>query len=158
MRYASMQIVLHWLVAGLVLIQYVTSGAIVRTHQPRLIGRGPDPADLILHTVHNGVGLLIIVLTVARLTVRLWRAAPAPSGDPHAYTTRVARATHWTFYLILIAQGITGAVASYFWWPISAIHVVLFKVLLGLLIVHMFAALWHHFAKRDDTLKRIFWT
>ena len=55
----------------------------------------------------------------------------------------LARTAHWGFYVVLISQGITGAIATYFWWPISAVRVFLFKILLGLL-------------GRDDTLMRMF--
>jgi cytochrome b561 len=155
-RYSWTQIGLHWLVAALVLAQYATSGAIVRTHQMRPLGQQANPTDLFLHTVHNRVGLLIVVAMALRLAVRLWRGAPAPLTDPDGWTARLARTAHWAFYAILIAQGITGAIATYFWWPISAVHVFLFKILLGLLGVHIAAALWHGFVRRDDTLMRMF--
>ena len=154
--YTRAQILLHWLVAGLVLVQYSTSGAIVRTHSIHLIGQRPNPTDLVLHTIHNRVGLTIIALMVGRLALRLWVGAPLPGGSsPPGFTTRLAQGVHAAFYAVLITEGLTGAVASYFWWPISAVHVILFDILLALVAVHIVAALWHHFIRKDGVVGRI---
>ena len=58
-------------------------------------------------------------------------------------------------YAVLLAEGLTGAVAADFWWPISTVHVILFKILLGLISIHVAAALWHALYLRDATLSRI---
>ncbi len=154
--YTRTQIVLHWLVASLVLVQYSTSGAIVRTHSFHLLGQRPNPSDVVLHTIHNRVGLTIIALMIARLTLRLWVGAPLPGGSsPPGLTTRLAQGVHAAFYAVLITEGLTGAVASYFWWPISTVHVILFNVLLALVTVHIAAALWHQFIHKDGVVGRI---
>ena len=140
--YNRTQIGLHWLVAALVLEQYATSGAITRTHQMRTIGQPISASDLTLHMLHNRLGLLIVTLMGLRLLVRWWRGAPAPLPDQGTLVAKLANAAHWAFYVLLIAQGLTGAIATYFWWPISAVHVLLFKVFLVLLVVHIGAALW----------------
>jgi cytochrome b561 len=156
LAYSRSQIVLHWLVAGLVLVQYSTSGAIVRTHSIHLIGQRPNPSDLVLHTIHNRVGLTIIALMVARLALRLWVGAPLPGGSgPPRLTTRVAQGVHASFYAVLITEGVTGAVASYYWWPISAVHVILFDILVALITIHIAAALWHQFIRKDGVVGRV---
>ena len=153
--YARTQISPHWIVAAPVLGQYATSGAITRTHQIRMIGQHVTSADLTLHMLHNRIGLLIVALMGLRLLVRWRRGARALSPDGGTWPARLAGAAHWGFYALLIAQGVTGAIATYFWWPISAAHVVLFKVFLALLAVHVTAALWGSFVKRDGALARI---
>jgi cytochrome b561 len=150
-----MQIALHWLVAALVLVQYSTSGAIVRTHSIHLIGRRPNPTDLLLHTVHNRVGLAIVALMLGRLALRLWVGAPAPGDAAGGLAARLAQMVHFTFYAVLIGEGVTGAIATYFWWPISAAHVVLFKVLLALVTIHVAAAVWHELVGKDAVMRRI---
>jgi cytochrome b561 len=146
---------MHWLVAGLVLAQYATSGAIVRTHGIHLIGQRPSPTDLVLHTLHNRVGLAIVVLMLGRLALRLWAGAPAPGDAAAGVSVRLAQGVHFAFYAVLITEGITGAVASYFWWPISAAHVILFKVLLALVTTHVAAAVWHEFVRKDAVMSRM---
>lgn len=154
--YTRAQVALHWLVAGLVLAQYASIGAIVRTHSIRLIRQRRSPTDLVLHALHNQVGLAIVAVMIGRFALRLWVGTPAPGGAAGFLATRLAQGIHLAFYAVLIMEGVTGAIASYFWWPISAVHVILFKILLGLIAIHIAAALWHEFVVRDHTLKRMF--
>jgi len=142
--YTRTQIALHWVVAGLVLAQYATSGAIVRTHSIHLIGHRPSATDLVLNTLHNRVGLAIVALMLGRLALVV-----------RGLATRLAQSVHFAFYAVLIAEGVTGAVATYFWWPISAVHVILFKVLLALVTIHVAAALWHAFVRKDAVISRM---
>jgi cytochrome b561 len=146
---------MHWLVAGLVVAQYATSGAIVRTHSIHLIGQRPSATDLVLHTLHNRVGLTIVVLMLGRLALRLWVGAPAPGDAAGGFAIRLAQGVHFAFHAVLITEGITGAIASYFWWPISAAHVILFKVLLALVTIHDAAALWHEFVRKDAVIRQM---
>ena len=155
LAYARVQIWLHWLVAALVLAQYASSGAIVRTHGIHLIGQRPSQTDLLLHTLHNRVGLAIIALMFGRLVLRACLGAPAPGAESGGVAGRLAVGVHFAFYAVLITEGITGAVASYFWWPISSAHVLLFKLLLALVTVHGAAALWRQFVRKDAVMSRI---
>ena len=146
-----------WLIVLLVIVQYSTSGAIVRTHQMRMIGQKQSPTDLLLHVLHNRLGLLLTALMVWRLLYRLWAGAPSPQAPlpGRAWSARASVLTHAGFYAVLIAEGATGAIASSIWWPISAAHVVLFKLLLGLTALHVAAVLWHQLILRDAILRRM---
>jgi cytochrome b561 len=155
LAYTRTQIALHWLVVGLVVAQYATSGAIVRTHSIHLIGQRPSATDLVLHTLHNRVGLTIVALTIGRLALRLSVGAPVPGDESGGLAARLAQGVHFAFYAVLIMEGFTGAVASYFWWPISTAHVILFKVLLALVAIHVAAALWHEFVRKDAVISRM---
>ena len=152
--YHPLQVLLHWLVVALIVEQYVTSGAIRRTHEALMMGQQPTNSDLLLHTIHNRGGILITGLMVLRFALRWWfgRGLHLPTKSPAA---RTAHAAHTALYLLIIAQGLTGFVASYLWWPISSVHVILFKAILILVGVHAFMAFWHHFVSRDDTLVRM---
>lgn len=148
-------ILLHWVIVALVIVQYVTSAAMLRVHRPRSVFARPDPLDLLQHTIHIRVGLVIIALMVIRAGLR-WRfGAPEPLVGLTSWQINAAKAVHFALYATILAQGITGAVAIYFWWPVSAAHVVLFKVLLGLIVLHIAAALWHQFFLKDGGLRRI---
>jgi hypothetical protein len=62
-------------------------------------------------------------------------------------------------YLILFAQATTGAIASYLFWPVSVVHGVLSKVLLGLIVLHALAATsWHFFIERDGVMERMLYS
>ena len=149
------QIGLHWLVALLVAVQYTTGSSIDRTHNAIARGLNPESFDLTLHVIHNRTGLVILGLILIRLAMRLLIGAPNPAVPDPDWQFRLARATHLGFYLILIVEASTGAIVSYFFWPVSVVHVALSKLLLALIILHTFAALWHFSIKRDGTLERM---
>jgi cytochrome b561 len=132
-RYRWSQIGLHWLVVAGLIVQYATSGAIGRTHHvPE-----PDPWDLFLHSVHNRLGLAIFVIVMLRLALRLRYGRPAWSTAMPRWKDRLATGVHAAFYVILAAQALTGAIASYRWWPMSAVHRWLFLALLITVALHL---------------------
>jgi len=154
-KYSLIQILLHWLIAALILAQYATSGAIVRMNQSHTLGHASGDWDDILHKLHMRVGLLVLVLMGGRLLLRLWQGTPSQIGNPELWTTKAARLAHWAFYGLVIAQGLTGAIASYFWFPIAIVHQTLFKLMLVMIAIHIAAAIWHHFKLGDATLTRM---
>ena len=158
-RYSWAQIILHWLVVVLVIGQYATSGAILRTHSVSVGGLAPSRSDLFWHVVHNRAGLLIFAILCLRIALRFWQSAPAPLASTPPVQQKIAQFVHAGLYLVLGLQAFTGAVATYFWWPISIVHVILFKVFLALVAVHIAAALWHQFKLQDGIFWRItgFW-
>lgn len=162
-HYHPIQILLHWLVVVLIAIQYATSGPIQRTHEAVAAGFTPDPSDVQLHTVHNYVGMMVIAVMVVRLGLRWWfrtgrvRSIDQNSIGEDSWRDRAASFVHLAFYGVVIAQGLTGLVASYLWWPASNVHEVLFKVLLALIALHLIMAFWHQLVLRDGVLKRMVW-
>lgn len=60
------------------------------------------------------------------------------------------------FYALLIAMPVTGIIAYHlqqFW--VGEIHEWGKPVFLALIALHIAAALWHHFYKRNDVLRRM---
>jgi len=168
-RYSTVSIVLHWTTAALVVIQ------VLLVNEALTEGReGVDWTDL-----HKSTGLLILMLTLARLGWRLANPAiPLPSDQP-GWQRLLARATHVLFYVALIALPLTGWAASsaaareidwygLFQWPLLPIgggretagslmdvHRALPKLVYVLLALHVAGALKHHFVDRDDVLRRM---
>ncbi|MGO9741343.1 MAG: cytochrome b/b6 domain-containing protein [Roseiarcus sp.] len=149
------QIALHWTVALLVVEQYATSGAILRTHAYRPLGKGPDPLDLTLHAAHTRVGLLIFGLVALRVALRALWGAPAWAGGLPLWRRRLATGVQYSLYGALLAQAATGAVTSYIWWPMSAAHRALFFALLVLLAAHLAGATLSLASRPRETLYRI---
>ena len=150
-RYHSFQIALHWLVVALIISQYITSGAIARTHH----AEDPSRIDLLMHSLHNRVGLLIFAVMLVRLGLRAVLGPGINRPGRGTLAEGAAFIAHGAFYVVLLAQAATGAVATYLWWPISAVHRALWLVLLGLIVIHVAAALWHHLVRRNETLARM---
>lgn len=152
--YHPVQILLHWLIAGLIVVQYSTGGSILRTHNAVMMGMEPDAGDLLLHAIHNRSGMAILLLMLARLALRVFRGVPAL--DNHGdWRMHVAYTLHWAFYVLVIAQALIGLTASYVYWPVAPLHAFGAKLLLGMIGLHVLAAFSHQFITRDQTLTRM---
>lgn len=154
-KYSRLQIGLHWLVVLMVGVQYATSASIARTHEAVLKGLQINPWDHFLHSVHNRCGMLILAIMLLRLGLRYWQGVPPPPVGQTAMMERFAGFVHMAIYGTLILQAITGMVASYIWWPASAVHRPLFYVFAALAALHVFAAFWHQWVRRDGLLRRM---
>ncbi|MBY3199598.1 hypothetical protein HFO23_31760 [Rhizobium laguerreae] len=110
--YSLAQIGLHWLVALLVPVQYLTGGSIERTNPPRR-PHGMTPAywDVVQHHLHNYSGMAIGLLMGVRLVLRLLQ--PPETSVPRSWSGRAAAALHHAFYAAIIGQAFMGIVASY---------------------------------------------
>jgi len=160
---------LHWLIFLLLAVQYAIGS--IMPH----IGR---------HTVDEGwvswhfsVGAAILFFIVIRLIWRLFH--PVPQLPTLAPWERVlAGFVHWGLYLLVLAMTLLGwaATNSRGWdvnlfgvvtlpalalkgshWGHQAgdIHDVLVYVLLGFIVLHVAAALYHYFVKHDRVVARM---
>ena len=177
--YSRTAIALHWLIA-LMIVGNFAGGLLMGD-----LLNSPDPADkqlgFTIVQLHKSMGLTILVLSLARLGVRL--AAGAPPLPFHMTSTErlLARLTHWGFYAIMILVPLSGwAMVSasplgfptvwfgLFEWPhlpietsrhlsgtASEVHEILAFAGAGLFVLHVAGALKHHFMDRDDVLARM---
>jgi cytochrome b561 len=154
MGYSIAQRVLHWAVVLLCLTQIPTSWAIARTHMSYGFLR-PAPLDLFLHSVHTWSGWLILVFAAAQLGFRYVFGVPPPPTESFAIARWGSRASHAALYGLLFALPITGTGATYISGSFAPIHRWLTWSLLAVACIHAAAALWHHFVRRNDVLRRI---
>lgn len=152
--YTLLQILLHWLVAVLVLVQYLTGGSIERTHDAVHLGLAPDPFDLLQHAVHNWSGMAIGALMVVRLLLRWWLGGLTPRVPGGGPAEHAARALHLGFYGALIGQAALGFTASYITFAVAPLHVIGSKMILAMLALHVAAAAVHA-ARRDGVVMRM---
>lgn len=123
---------------------------------------------------HRHVGLLILTLAVVRIGIRL-RLGPLPSFAGSRAAHLAAALTHTAIYAALLALPLIGwALSDAEGKPVHLLgatlpalvaddedladrllvwHQDVAWVLLGLLALHIAAALWHHFIKRDGVLR-----
>jgi cytochrome b561 len=154
-RYAYAQIALHWAVVLLVIEQYFTSAAVLRTHSYRPLGKPAAPFDLTLHSVHTRVDLLIFALVALRLLMRLAWGAPEWRSPLPLWRQRLSSFVQYGLYGVLLGQAVTGAVATYVWWPMSVSHKALFWALAVLLAMHLAGATLAFVTRPRETLYRI---
>ncbi len=177
-RFGAVAQTLHWLIAGLIVLQYV----LAELAEEAGVARKTDPSaameQLILMARHKSFGITILALAILRLGWRL--AHPPPPWPPTMPKWQVigARVSHWGFYALLFLMPITGWLASsaenypVSWFglvqlpdfvgpdeglahDLEEIHETLFNVLVVFAVVHVGAALKHHFIDKDDVLRRM---
>ena len=168
-RYHAALVVLHWLLGFMILV-----GLIMGTFSlERLPNSQPEKLDSLRGHVING--LAIGALMIVRLIVRSLTRRPAPPSTGFSWTKRAGQQVHLTLYVLvffMVGSGLALAVETElpsilfgdsaqplpdsfdgFW--IRAVHAILAKLLMAFILVHVVAALWHHYILRDGLLKRM---
>lgn len=105
-RYSPVGIVFHWTMAALVLFQLGWGWWMNRVQ----VG-----GDMVAaYDLHYAVGVLMLVLAVARLGWRLLAPGPINDADKPGWQSTVAHVTAWVFYVCLLGLPLSG------WAMISA--------------------------------------
>src|SRR5580700_4872013 len=166
-RYGATAQALHWIVAGLIVAQYVL--ARMAAHLPL------GARKLALLAEHKSFGMTVLVLAAIRLAWRLKKRPPPLPADMHRVERLLARATHLCFYVLLFAMPLSGWLMSSaknysvswfgaFTWPnliapneaafnfLRTLHHLFSNILFAIAALHILAALKHHFRNKDDVL------
>ena len=169
-RYGRASRRLHWLMAGLVILAYLL-----------IDGRGWFPKGSLLKTLfiqgHFWVGLLVLALVLPRVLARLRSPAPLVHPPLTPLVQMASRLTHVALYGFLLLQPLMGlaivllerggiplgslTIASPFALnkplahSIEAAHVFVGTAFYYVIGLHIAAAFWHHFYRRDTVLKRM---
>lgn len=98
-RYTTVAIWLHWTIAALVLTN--VGLGLAHDHVSRAVSGQ-------MMWWHKSFGITVLLLTLARLGWRLThRVPPLPDYLP-VWEKLVARATHWAFYILMLALPLSG--------------------------------------------------
>jgi cytochrome b561 len=167
-RFDAVTIGLHWATLALVAGMFASALSMAAAADR-------EQADLLL-TVHRSLGAVTWVLAVGRLSWRLLRAhlPPFPATMSQAQQW-AAKLTEYGLYAILLVQPMTGLAQSVargrpfrlFAWDVSKvmardkglagllhqIHALTAWALLGLIGLHVLAALFHCFVLKDAVLQ-----
>jgi cytochrome b561 len=169
-RYTSTAQTLHWLIALLIVLQFGL--AKMAAHLPLGMRK------LSLLAEHKSVGMTLLILAVVRLAWRFTHAPPPLPAQMPRVEQWLAKASHFSFYVILFAMPLSGWLMSsaknysvswfgWFTWPnligkneaafnfLRSTHDALSYVLFSIAILHILAALKHHFWNKDDVLLRM---
>jgi cytochrome b561 len=153
-KYSRAQMILHWAISVLVLVQFAFHEAIVDAFEARLKGNFASTHPMV--SAHLGVGGVIGILTALRLWIRMETGTPEKSGNHPQIFDRLANTVHYSFYAILLLLPITGGFA---WYQASEAaanaHTILRAVLLILVLVHIAAAVLHLLVWRGNVLARM---
>lgn len=165
--------ILHWAVAGLIVVQFVLARLAEQAEHADLSLR-----ELALLANHKSVGITILVLVVVRLAWRVKKPVPAlPTGMPR-WQTVASHISHWSLYGLLLAMPVTGwlmssaSAYSVSWFNLfvlpdfvgpdpelkevfEEIHETMAKVLFALALLHIAAAVKHAIVDKDGVLSRM---
>lgn len=170
-RYSGVAIAFHWVIALLVITNIVL--ARIGHDLPRI-------EKAVYMTPHKAIGITILVLSILRLLWRFRHKTPALPEALKNWEAKLAKSVHYLFYFLIIAVPLTGwlRVAAYPGAPpvdyfglftidlpiaeskgLSEVghegHEILTKLLFGLIIIHILAALKHQFADRIPFIQRM---
>lgn len=166
---------LHWSIAILIIGNIIVAQWI-STLDPDIPG---DPEMwLFLTPLHKSIGLVALILILFRLAWAFNGTRPGlPDGTSH-WQRNLTHAVHGLLYMLMLLVPVIGYATSaafgaefkFFglfivpnvipknettvtvtYW----VHFIGGWMLAGLVALHAIAALWHHFVKKDDTLKRM---
>ena len=168
--YGSVAKLLHWSIVALIITQLVLA---ISAHD---LPNGLRKLELLAW--HKSFGMLILMLALMRLAWRYGNPVPAPPADMPRWQRLAAIGTHRLLYALILLQPLTGwLMSSYknypvsffglFQWPdlvapdpalhelFEEVHEWLARALVTVALVHASAALYHHFGRRDDVLRRM---
>lgn len=154
-NYSLMQKVTHWAILALCVLQFPTASAIQRTHVVNPFGIKPSQLDLLFHKVHAWSGWTILLLAIVLLGLHMFRGVPEFSSAMSTWQRWLAHATHIGLYCGIFALAVTGTGSMYFSRAFAPFHIALTKIGIGLVALHVAAALWHQFMLRDGLLMRM---
>ncbi len=172
-QYHPVAKILHWAVAGLIVTQYVLANLGERAAEA-----GNIVQRIALVANHKSVGITILVLALLRIGWRVFNAPPALPASMPGWQRAASALSHWSLYGLLIALPMTGwlmssaaafsvSYFSLFTLPdlvapaevlkdrLQMVHELLAKALFALALLHILAALKHHFIDKDNVLKRM---
>jgi len=163
--------VLHWITAILVLAQIVL-GIIIAN---KLAG---EPWQDPLYNLHKSNGAVLIPIILFRIFYRWSHPAPALPADIPAIQQFAAYTTHYLLYALVVAQVFLGWIATASYpapvpiyglfnlpsiWPenralseqLLAVHKIVGISIAVVAAMHIGAALYHHFVRKDRVLMRM---
>ncbi|MBN15088.1 MAG: cytochrome B [Pelagibacterium sp.] len=164
-RYGTIAIVVHWVTALLVLALIVLG--------LNAADADTDATKRALLIPHIALGLTVLALTIFRIVWWVFadRRPNELAGIP-PLQSRIAATVHVLAYVFIIVLASTGIATNIIGGVIPAlatgapipdlddiaprdIHGVLARLFMALLAIHIGAALYHHFIRRDGLLSRM---
>jgi len=174
--YGSVAKAFHWIV-GVMILALIPLGIVANAlpaDTSEQIG-----AKARLFTVHKTLGVALFFVALARILWAVTQPRPGALHPERRAETAAASAAHWILYASLILVPLSGwahhAATTGFapiWWPFgqslpflpqdprlaevfAGLHIVFERVLAGTILLHVAAALKHHWWDRDATLRRM---
>ena len=164
-KYGLISIIFHWMMALIIIATFILGLNLKHNFQYYYE----------VLALHNSLGITILLLAILRVTWRFFNIKPTQLPNK-VILMKLATLTHIFFYIIFFTLPITGylltnlqgdVVLFYgYSFPeilgqsrglknyVHTIHDYVGNILLVLFSLHVLGALYHHFIKKDNTLRR----
>jgi cytochrome b561 len=167
-RYDRVSMVVHWLMAVLII------GLLIGGHALEDVPARVKAEEAVIHA---GIGLVVLALMLFRIG---WRIAHpvAPSPDITTWERRLSKTVQGLLYFFLLLQPLVGIglalTAGYnvepfglfnlslfglpdpvAYFALAQLHGLGFAAIALLTLIHIAAALRHHFIKKNNVLRRM---
>jgi cytochrome b561 len=152
--YSRTQIRLHWIIAALIVLQYLLNGPI--TEAWKLFTEGGDPARSIGVFQHVAIGGTVLLLAVWRLVLRLRHGAVPLPEEEKPLLRLLSKAVHVALYALMFMMPLSGLSAWFGGIENAAkVHSALRVALLVLVVLHVLGALFHKFVLKSGVFERM---
>ncbi|MEM7763411.1 MAG: cytochrome b/b6 domain-containing protein [Pseudomonadota bacterium] len=172
-QYGGVARVFHWAVAAAIVLQFV----LAKLYEFAADG-GERIRQIALIANHKSVGMTILMVAVLRLVWRFRQGVPKLPSSMPGWQIKASHLSHWLLYGSLFLLPVTGWLMSsasaysvswfgVFTWPdliapdtslketLKMLHDLFAKILFVVAILHIAAALKHHWVDRDQVLTRM---
>ncbi len=169
-RYSEVARILHWLIAGLIVLNFVLHELAEEA--------GSDVIELAIWANHKSVGMTVLMLAVIRLNWRFTHPAPALPATMPSWQVMVSKVTHVVLYALIFIMPLSGwlyssaSAYSVSWFNLfvfpdlvwdneslaesfEEVHEIGANVMFVLALLHILAALKHAVIDRDGVLSRM---
>jgi cytochrome b561 len=172
-KYTTPAIWFHWIIAILIIFMLFPGEDLIKVQRgSSMAGWGPS--------THATIGIVILVLSLARLVWRYLNPPPPLPATMPAWQVAASHAGHWIFYGLMIVTPLAGwfALSSYGAGRLSPeavsffnifslyllpdigswtteFHEIASNMMMFLIVLHVAAALKHQFWDRDGLLRRM---
>jgi cytochrome b561 len=134
-----------------------------------------NEAKIPILAIHMATGIIILLLTILRLVVRFSTKLPPPARAGNIFLDMVGNVTHILLYMGMIAMGLSGLgiasqaglmdivfggsgahlPANLYVFPSRIGHAYVGLALLALIGLHIAAAFYHQFLRKDNLIARM---
>ncbi|TQI80579.1 cytochrome b561 [Serratia fonticola] len=169
-KFASSQILFHWVIFILVVLTYAAM------ELKGFAAKGSD-ARALMKTLHYTFGVSVMILMLIRIILKVTHKDPDIIPAPPHWQIVLSKAVHGVLYLLFISLPLLGVLSLYYghveWsffsysMPVAnvensvmqhnlkEIHEVIANVGYFIVGLHAAAAIFHHYIMRDNTLVRM---
>ena len=166
--------VLHWLTVALIAVQLPVG--LYMAYRGNVLDIW-DKVTGALYNSHKLLGVTILLVVLWRLAYRLLNGAPAHEPTLEPWQKVLSRLNHWGMYVLLICVPVAGFIGIQLFPALDIfglfslpallepdreaaktafdVHRLLVGLLVLLVLVHVAAALFHYFIRKDNVLRRM---